>query len=86
MTDEFLDQHTLAKRWTLSERTLERWRWVKQGPSYFKLGRRVVYRLEHILAFEAKGLHVVVQPDAGSESPQVVEHLGPDVADQQGTP
>ena len=42
----------LARRWTISHRTLERWRWAGEGPAYMKLGGRVVYRLEDILAFE----------------------------------
>jgi hypothetical protein len=32
---------------------LERWRWLKMGPSYLKIGGRVVYRLEDIEAYEA---------------------------------
>jgi hypothetical protein len=37
----------------MSHRTLERWRWLHQGPRYLKLGGRVVYRLEDVEAFEA---------------------------------
>jgi hypothetical protein len=36
---------------------LERWRWLKQGPDYLKVGGRVIYRLEDIEAFEAAQLH-----------------------------
>jgi hypothetical protein len=36
----------------LSTRTLERWRWLGQGPRYVKLGGHVAYRLEDIEAFE----------------------------------
>lgn len=48
-----LNQKELARRWTLSHGTLERWRRVAEGPRFLKLGGRVVYRLEDILAFEA---------------------------------
>ena len=48
-----LDQTDLALRWRLSPRTLERWRWLKQGPVYLKLGGRVAYRAEDIAAYEA---------------------------------
>jgi hypothetical protein len=48
-----LDQRDLATRWRLSPRTLERWRWLKLGPAYVKVGGRVVYRLEDVLAYEA---------------------------------
>jgi len=47
-----LTQIDLARRWTISPRTLERWRWVGEGPVYMKIGGRVVYRLDDILAFE----------------------------------
>ncbi|RUT28500.1 DNA-binding protein [Arsenicitalea aurantiaca] len=55
--DLFIDQIQLARRWKLSHRTLERWRWLSQGPSYTKIGRRVVYRLVDVEQFEAEGLH-----------------------------
>jgi hypothetical protein len=52
-----LHQVELARRWHLSPRTLERWRWLDQGPPYLKVGGRVVYRLEDIEAFEAAQMH-----------------------------
>jgi hypothetical protein len=53
MTDKtFLNQHELSKRWKLSPRTLERWRWLGTGPRYHKIGGRVIYRLEDIEAWE----------------------------------
>lgn len=48
-----LTQLELARRWAVSPRTLERWRWLKQGPCYLKLMGRIVYRLEDIEAFES---------------------------------
>ena len=48
------NQRDLAQRWSLSERTLERWRWLGQGPPFLKIGGRVLYRLEDIEAFEAE--------------------------------
>ena len=56
-----LNQVHLARRWNLSPRTLERWRWLNQGPRYLKIGGRVVYRLEDVEAFENDVAH---QPDA----------------------
>lgn len=55
MTDRptaHLNQVQLARRWSLSPRTLERWRWHRRGPRYLKVGGRVVYRIEDIEAFE----------------------------------
>ena len=51
-----LNQINLADRWNISERTLERWRWLGEGPAYLKIGGRVVYRLEDIEAYEAENL------------------------------
>ena len=48
-----LDQHAVAARWGMSVRTLERWRFLNQGPAFLKLIGRVVYRLEDVEAFEA---------------------------------
>jgi len=54
MTTKHLNQHELSRRWTLSERTIERWRFTGEGPQFIKLGGRVVYRLEDIEAFELR--------------------------------
>jgi hypothetical protein len=37
----------------MSTRTLERWRWLRYGPAFLRLGKVVVYRLEDVEAFEA---------------------------------
>jgi len=47
------NQIDLSRRWNISARTLERWRWLKVGPDYLKLGGHVVYRLEDIERYEA---------------------------------
>jgi len=54
MTVKHLNQIDLSRRWSVSPRTLERWRWLKQGPAYLKIGGRVVYRLDDVEAFEAE--------------------------------
>ena len=51
-----LTQKEPARRWAISHRTLERWRWTGEGPDYLKLGGRVIYRLEDIMTFEAAAL------------------------------
>jgi hypothetical protein len=53
-----LNQDQLARRWSLSARTLERWRSHGKGPCYLRLGGRVAYRLEDIEAFEKAGRHI----------------------------
>jgi hypothetical protein len=54
-----LNQVQLSRRWSISPRTLERWRWLKSGPQYLKIGGRVVYRIEDIETYEAKQTHSV---------------------------
>jgi hypothetical protein len=56
---DHLLQAELAERWRISARTLERWRWLRLGPPYVKVGGRVVYRLEDVLAYEAANLRSV---------------------------
>jgi len=61
-----LNQINLADRWNISERTLERWRWLGEGPAYLKIGGRVVYRLEDVEAYEAENLRASTSASAGS--------------------
>jgi hypothetical protein len=49
-----LNQIDLARRWNVSPRTLERWRWLKTGPEYLKIGGHVVYRLDDIERYETR--------------------------------
>jgi hypothetical protein len=54
-----LNQIELSRRWCISPRTLERWRWLKAGPRYLKIGGRVVYRLTDVEEYEANQLHLI---------------------------
>ena len=56
MDGRFLNQIDLSNLWKMSHRTLERWRCEGRGPSYVKIGGKVLYRAEDILAFENSGL------------------------------
>ena len=47
-----LNQVQLSRRWGMSPRTLERWRWKKTGVPHLKVGGHVLYRLEDIEAYE----------------------------------
>ena len=49
----FLTQREAAALLRLSERTLERYRLTGTGPTFVKLGRRVVYRATDLTAFAA---------------------------------
>ncbi len=57
MTIKHINQHQLSNRWGISPRTLERWRWIGEGPAYLKIGGRVVYRLEDVEAYEIRNRH-----------------------------
>lgn len=48
-----LTQFELAERWRISPRTLERWRWLRLGPQYVKIGGRVVYLIADVEGYEA---------------------------------
>jgi predicted site-specific integrase-resolvase len=53
-----LNQSELADRWGISHRTLERWRWIGEGPPYLKIGGRVAYRIEDIERYERERLRL----------------------------
>lgn len=50
----YLNQSELALRWRISPRTLERWRWLKTGPNYHKLGGKIAYALDDVEAYERR--------------------------------
>jgi len=56
MEQVFVNQIELSRRWGISPRTLERWRWLGEGLPFVKLGGRVVYRLSDIEAYEGAQL------------------------------
>lgn len=58
-----LNQNELARRWGISHRTLERWRYNGQGPAFLKLGGRVLYRLADIETFEQSQLQRTLKID-----------------------
>jgi hypothetical protein len=51
-------QQQLAKRWSVSEASLERWRCEGIGPVFMKLHGRVLYRLCDIEQYEESCLSV----------------------------
>ena len=66
MTIKHLNQLELSRRWSVSPRSLERWRWTGVGPHFLKVGGRVVYRLTDIEEFEAERLHRSTSMPAGT--------------------
>jgi predicted site-specific integrase-resolvase len=49
-------QKELARRWTLSHRTLERWRSDNKGPAFMRIGGRIIYRLDDVARYERENL------------------------------
>jgi hypothetical protein len=64
--DSHLDENALAERWSISPRTLQRWRQTEQGPAFLKLGGRVVYRVVDVEAYERSNLRTsrLANPDS----------------------
>ena len=56
---QHLDQTGLARRWRISPRSLERWRWLRQGPPYLKVGGKALYRITDIETYEQAQLRQV---------------------------
>ncbi len=50
-SNEYLRQRQAADFLKLSERTLERWRLTGDSPTFYKLGRVVVYRKQDLVAW-----------------------------------
>lgn len=49
---DLLTTKELAKRWKTSTQTLANKRYFKTGPSYIKIGRKVLYKKIHIEKYE----------------------------------
>ncbi len=74
MDGRCLSQNELAKRWQVSESTLERWRAERIGPSFLKLGGQVRYRLMDIMAFEDQTLQVMAHQKPVLDYPKQQPH------------
>lgn len=53
---DLLTEQMLAERWHCSASRLQRWRAANTGPAYLKIGGKVLYRQEDIIAYEAAHL------------------------------
>lgn len=53
----FLRERELAARWSMSQRTLQRWRAEGYGPAWVCIGGAIRYRFEEVMAFEKRHCH-----------------------------
>ena len=53
---DLLTEQILAERWHYSASRRQRWRAANTGPVYLKIGGKVLYRQEDIIAYEAAHL------------------------------
>lgn len=68
MQEKHLSQQQVADRWSVSPRTLEKWRWDKIGPRYLKIGNRVVYRIADIEEYEKSCLRETLQREKAASN------------------
>ena len=54
--DTLLTPEALATRWMITPRQLSQWRWKGRGPSFVKIGKKVLYPSQGITAFEQNNL------------------------------
>lgn len=50
--DELEDENWLAERWSVSKRSLQKWRVEGRGPPYLKIGECVRYSPTDIVEYE----------------------------------
>lgn len=62
-----LDTKRLARRWQMSPRTLEAWRQQGRGPPFLRIGRRILFRLTDVEAFERNA--AICPPAPGRKRP-----------------
>ena len=54
----YLTSDKLSIRWSLLPETLGKWRYLRKGPPYYKIGNRVLYKISDIEEFEKKNAQI----------------------------
>lgn len=62
----------LAERWALHPGTLAHWRSYKRGPTYKKIGTRILYALKDVEAYESEN----AVTSKGENQPKVKPPVG----------
>ncbi len=50
----FLTSKELADRWRLSDQTLANWRYTGKGPTFTRVGSRVLYPIDKVQEYETR--------------------------------
>ena len=78
MSEKFLSEVDLADRWAMSSKTLTRWRTIRRGPPFVKLGKTVRYAMSDVLEFERNGLRKPLPRQAAPDEPvppEIIQNL-----------
>ncbi len=73
MTEQLLiPEKSLARKWGISHKTLQRWRWLKMGPAYIKIGGRIRYSADSIKDYETSNSHLEPTPPSTPLSTSII--------------
>ena len=56
MQKMMMNENELAARWSISPKTLQRWRSEGRGPRFMKMSKRIVYPIDEVFDFESQAL------------------------------
>ena len=51
-TNSFITTKELSRRWKINPNTIEHWRARGFGPKFVKIGRKILYSINAVIAFE----------------------------------
>ena len=51
LLDALVDEHAVAKFYGVSVATVRRWRWLRTGPKFYKIGALCRYRMTDLEAY-----------------------------------
>jgi hypothetical protein len=54
---KYYSEKMVARRWGISVRTIQRWRWINEGPTYVRIGGRVRYDIKALEEYEKQNEH-----------------------------
>lgn len=55
----YMTAYKLAIRWHIVPTTLQKWRYLRKGPTYYKIENRILYRISDIEEFEKQNVRTI---------------------------